>query len=378
MHDRRTAQVSPQTDGEACGRTARRTRCFPQTLCYDAGEAMPFNEIVGHRDMVTRISRAVARDSLPPSVLLTGPGGVGKRLLATAVAQALNCVSPRGDGSRLSIDGCGSCSACRRIGKGGYPDVLFLEPGDGGSITIDQVREAVEQVGYRPFEGRRRVIVVDDADLLVPPAQNALLKTLEEPPARSQFVLVTARPDMLLDTVRSRCPRLRLGLLTVEEIVEVLTRGGIGERVARAAAAAAGGSAGRALRMTSRDQEETRAAAVGLLRSVSTARDARGRLAGAKEFAAGKGSKRAPAADRQEVRERLRAVAALLRDAAAVSAGAGAQPGNADIDGALREFATTWGGARGPRAFASVAEALDAMDRNVSPKVVADWVACRL
>ena len=339
---------------------------------------MPFDEIVGHRAVVARISSAVARDSLPPSVLLTGPGGVGKRLLATAVAQALNCGAPRRAAARGAIDGCGGCSACRRIASGTYSDVLFLEPGESGSITIDQVRVAIEQVGYRPFEGRRRVIVVDDADLLVPAAQNALLKTLEEPPACSQLVLVTARPDMLLDTVRSRCPRLRLGLLGVREIEEILRRRGIAERVAGPAAAVAGGSAGRALQMTSRDQERTRAAAVGLLRSVSTARDARGRLAGAKDFAAGKRSKRAPAADRQELRERLRAVASLLRDAAVVSAGAGVQLANADIDGPLRELAATWGGARGPRAFAAVAEALDAMDRNVSPKVVADRVACRL
>ena len=339
---------------------------------------MPFDEIVGHRAVVARIASAVARDSLPPSVLFTGPAGIGKRLLATAVAQALNCAAPRRRASRPVIDGCGACSACRRIANGTYSDVLFLEAGEGGSITIDQVRVAIEQVGYRPFEGRRRVIVVDDADLLVPAAQNALLKTLEEPPPCSQLVLVTARPDMLLDTVRSRCPRLRLGLLGVEEVEEILGRRGIGHRAARAAAAAAGGSAGRALRMTSRDQEGIRDAAVRLLRSVSAARDARGRLAGAKDFAAGKGSKRAPAADRHEVRERLRAVASLLRDMAAVSAGAGVQLANADIDGAVRELAAAWGGARGPRAFAAVAEAVDALDRNVSPKVVADRVACRL
>ena len=349
-----------------------------EALCYDAGKTMPFAEIVGHRAVVSRISGAVARDSLPPSVLLTGPAGVGKRLLATAVAQALNCPAPRRAASGPPLDGCGACSACRRIAGGAYPDVLFLEPGESGSITVDQVREAVEQVGYRPFEGRRRVIVVDDADLLVPAAQNALLKTLEEPPPSSQFVLVTARPDVLLDTVRSRCPRLRLGPLGVDEIVRVLTGRGVGEAAARPAAAAAGGSAGRALRLASGGQEKTREAAVGLLRSIAAARDARGRLAGAKDFAAGKGAKRAPAADRQELRERLRAVASLLRDAAAVAAGAGAQRANADVEDVLRELSATWGGARGPRAFDSVTEALDALDRNVSPKVVADRVACRL
>ena len=349
-----------------------------EALCYDAGRAMPFDEIVGQRAMVTRISRAIARDSLPPSVLLTGPGGVGKRLVATAIAQALNCGAPRRGASGLDVDGCGACSACRRIEKDAYPDVLVLRPGESGSIAIDQVREAIEQVGYRPFEGRRRVVIVDDAELLVPAAQNALLKTLEEPPPRAQFVLVTARPDMLLDTVRSRCPRLRFGLLGVDEITLILTGRGIEEGVARPVSAAAGGSVGRALRMTSRDQGRSRDAALGLLQSVAVARDGRGLLAGAKDFATGKGAKRALAADRQELRERLQALASLLRDVVLVGSGGRAQPANPDLDGSLRELASTWRGARGPRAFAAVGEALDAVDRNVSPKVVADWVACRL
>ncbi|MYK88688.1 MAG: AAA family ATPase [Acidobacteria bacterium] len=340
---------------------------------------MPFRDVVGHRAVISRIAQAVAGDSLPPSVLLTGPGGVGKRLVAGAIAQALNCGAPRRDASGPAVDACGSCSACRRIAGGAYPDVLVLAPGEGGSITVDQVRVAIEQVGYRPFEGRRRVIVVDDADLLVPAAQNALLKTLEEPPPRSQFVLVTARPDMLLDTVRSRCPRLRRGPRGRSAAPGPLRRRPVpAPRAAGAAAGAPGGSAGRALQLASSGHEGTREAAIGLLRSVSAARDTRARLAGAKDFAAGRGSRRAPAADRRELRERLQMLASLLRDIAAVAAGAAVPLANADLDGALRDLAGAWGGARGPRAFAAVYEALDAVERNVGPKVVADWVACRL
>ena len=339
---------------------------------------MGFREIVGHRAVTALLSRAVARESLPPSLLLTGTGGVGKRMAAVAMAQAMNCASPRRDEGHLPIDGCGSCAACRRIARGTYPDVITLEPGDGGSITIDQVRAVLDQAGYRPFEGHRRVAIIDQAELLVPHAQNALLKTLEEPPASSQFVLVTARPDMLLDTVRSRCPQLRFGQLSAAEIVDVLTAHGYDASIARPAAASAGGSVGRALETASGELAVARNAAVGLLDSVSSARDARARLAGAKEFVAGKGSRRAPAADRHELRRRLQALTSLLRDIEVVTVGSDAPLSNADLDRQLRRLAAAYGEGRGLRAFSAVDQASDAVDRNGSPKVVADWLACQL
>ena len=183
---------------------------------------MPFRDVIGHRRVLELLARSAARDSLPPSLIFAGPAGTGKRLTATALAQALNCqqpistteptdaAKPSGTGQQhaTSLDACGRCAACARIARGGHPDVLVLEPGDTGSIKIEQVREAIDSAAYRPFEGRRRVIIVDDADALVPAAQNALLKTLEEPPPSAVFILITARPDMLLPTVRSRCIRL--------------------------------------------------------------------------------------------------------------------------------------------------------------------------
>ena len=93
-----------------------------------------------------------------------------------------------------------------------------------GAIKVDQVREAIERAAYRPFEGRRRVVIIDEADALMIEAQNALLKTLEEPPPASVFVLVTSRPDVLLPTVRSRCQRLRFGRLAPADVAAVLMR----------------------------------------------------------------------------------------------------------------------------------------------------------
>ena len=155
---------------------------------------MPFHDIAGHRLTLRLLARAVAKRSLPPSLLFAGARGVGKHRTAVALAQALNCLSPRSDvviqagatggETTLAVDACGSCAACSRIARGIHPDVMMLAPDpDAGNIKIEAVRELIDRVGYRPFEGRWRVVIIDDADTLVDAAQNALLKTLEEPPS---------------------------------------------------------------------------------------------------------------------------------------------------------------------------------------------------
>src|SRR5207247_1969225 len=118
--------------------------------------------------------------------------------------------------------------------------------------------DVIDRAGYRPFEAKRRVVLFDDADALVPAAQHALLKTLEEPPAGSIFILVTARPDALLPTVRSRCPRLRFGSLDASDVAAVLVRLGRSDQGARALAAIAEGSVGRALELSAGDLTDAR------------------------------------------------------------------------------------------------------------------------
>ena len=168
---------------------------------------MPFRDVVaerGHRTLIALLARSVARDTLPPSLIFSGPAGAGMRETAIATAQAINCLTPTGTGDER--DSCGTCAACTRIARGVHPDVIVVEPGDNGRVVIDQLRDVIERVGFRPFEGRRRVVIIDEADSMLPPAQSALLKVLEEPPSSSVFLLVTTRPDMLLPTVQSRCP----------------------------------------------------------------------------------------------------------------------------------------------------------------------------
>ena len=340
---------------------------------------MPFREIRGHRTLLSIVSRAIARDTIPPSLLLTGPKGVGKYLVAQVAAEVMNCRTPVEANGGLAIDSCGVCSVCNRIQRGSYPDVIELEPTESGSITVEQIRVVLGQVGYKPFEARRRVVIVDEADMMVAAAQNALLKTLEEPNASTQMILVTSRPGLLLDTVRSRCPQLRFSLLDVEEIIAVLAqRVEVDEVSARSAAVLAGGSAGRAIKVASGELVESRQAALGLLDVVSAAQDDRSRLNGAKYFFASKGKRVAPPAIRQEFRVRLGALTSLLRDIELISVGARVPLANADLEEPLKRLAASFSGGRSRQAFSVVDKALDAIERNVNPKVVSDWLSCQL
>jgi len=364
-------------------------------VCYDSIRHMAFREVVGHRTQVRLISSAVDRESLPPSLLFVGPDGVGKRLVAIALAQALNCTARvRSASSRDSfpVDGCGKCSACIRIARWSHPDVPIVEsrvlrvdsernrdvPPD-----VDRVREVLGEAMYRPFEGRRRVIVFNDADRLTPAAQSALLKMLEEPPDSSQCVLITARPDMLLPTVRSRCSRLTFGQLGTDEVLDALVRGHKYEKKkAQTAAESAGGSLGRALLLVSDELDVARDAAIELLRKVAEATDTTGRLQAAKEFVPkANGTKYVSQAHvmRQKLSEHLRVLGSVVRDMAAVGSGADKKTlANVGLRDKLVPLVTKFEPPRCVNAGRIVDEALKATDRNVNPKVITDWLACQL
>ncbi len=325
---------------------------------------------------MTLLSRAIARQTMPPSLLLAGPAGVGKRRVAMAVAETLNCLFPTSSG-QLELDACGQCASCRRIARGMHPDILVLEPGDMGSIRIEAVRDVIDRAGYKPFEGRRRVVIIDSADAMTVDAQSALLKILEEPPESSVFVLVSPAPDALMDTVRSRCPRLRFGRLTAAEVTEALRRDhGYKEADARAVAADADGSLGRALQSQSGDLVEARETA-----QLWLAQTARGGTPGARiDLAQSFFSRKAPPAiERERFAVCLRALSSLLRDLGILSTRADARMlANADLQDELGRLTTAFDGVRSMRAFAAVDRALDALERNVSPKVVADWLVLQL
>jgi DNA polymerase III subunit delta' len=335
-----------------------------------------FTSIIGHRRIVSLLARAVAHDTLPPSLLLAGPAGIGKRRVAMAVAASVNCLQPR-QSKGIERDACGECAACKRIQRGVHPDVILIEPGDTGTIKIEQVRDVVDRAGYRPFEGRRRVVVIDEADAMMPAAQNALLKTLEEPPSASIFILVSSMPDALLPTVLSRCPRLRFGPLSVTEVAEVLVRDhDYSGTDARAAAADADGSVGQALSAESSDLVEARDAAQRILEQAARTTDASRLVDSVKDVVGKKGS---AANDRDQLAACLRATASLLRDLGLMAVQADASViSNVDLQPQLTALSRSYDGGRATRAYAAVDQALAALERNASPKVVVDWLVLQI
>ena len=156
--------------------------------------------------MVAQLQRAIARGRLPHALLFSGPPAAPLGEAAIVLACALNCARDKGNG-------CGECDACAKILQGIHPDVVTLvREGAGMIVPIERVREQViGRIGLPPHEADMRVFVVEEATAMAPPAANALLKTLEEPPARTMFVLCTTAPEQLLPTIRSRCQRVRFG-----------------------------------------------------------------------------------------------------------------------------------------------------------------------
>jgi DNA polymerase-3 subunit delta' len=347
-----------------------------------------FRSIVGHHRVLSLLSRAIAHGTLPPALLFAGPSGVGKRRTADAVSRAINCLTPlanvalppmhEGDAPLvLERDACGTCAACRRIERGVHPDVIVIEPGDTGSIKIEPVRDVIDRAAYRPFEARRRVVIFDQADAMQPPAQSALLKTLEEPPSASAFILVSSLPDALLPTVQSRCPRIRFAPLTPQEVTQALVRDHEYSRDDAAAVAAdAEGSVGRSLAAQAADLVEARESAQRLLEQSVRVSDPVRRLELVKDLV---GPKIAGAAEREKMAVCLRALSSMLRDVGLIVEGADVRVlANPDVQRELEAVSRAFDSRRAAAAYQAVDEALAALERNVSPKVVADWIAVQL
>jgi DNA polymerase-3 subunit delta' len=219
---------------------------------------MPFQEILGHDRIVEQFRRALRRGRLASTFLFVGPPGIGKRAFALKLAQGLLCdnVAPE------QLEPCGHCPACSQVAAGSHPDVeLVGRPADKAFIPLatfigEDERRNREGLCYnlslRPFSGKRRIAIIDDADYLNVEGANCLLKTLEEPPPGAVLILISTSEQRQLPTIRSRCQAIRFRPLSTEQVESILLSRGLVESplVATQTAARSGGSIERALEAT--------------------------------------------------------------------------------------------------------------------------------
>jgi DNA polymerase-3 subunit delta' len=220
---------------------------------------MSLAEIIGQEKAIRILTGVLERKRLASSYIFCGEPGIGKKLTALNFAKALNCLKDRKDSDALSVmrnellppqpplarggitgepfqdsspithhasrikafDACDQCESCLKINSGSHPDLLLVAPEDR-QIKIDEIRLIDDALSFRPFEGRKKIVIVDDADTMNIAAANAFLKTLEEPPGDSVLVLISSRPDRLPATIRSRCSRVNFFALSLGTCKQVL------------------------------------------------------------------------------------------------------------------------------------------------------------
>lgn len=223
--------------------------------------------LLGNESVRARLWRAADQSSslgrMHHCYVFEGPEGVGKATTAMRLALTVNCLGTV-DSSGAP---CGTCASCRQILAGTHPDILVVTPDPDRAtrvITADQARGIISSLQLQRHSARRRFVILDPADALTEEAANVLLKTFEEPPAGTQFILVTARAASLLTTVRSRSQRVRFGPVSRAELEAWLH----GRRLDPALAVLSGGSPGYALRLAEGEAQERREAVVQLLATV--------------------------------------------------------------------------------------------------------------
>ncbi len=346
---------------------------------------MPFADLLGHAPARELLTRALRAGRVPPSLLFSGPDGVGKRTLALALARALLC-------DRREDPGCGACSHCRRVlgslraieewrerargSKDGaamnhrlHPDLILVEPwtttkeGEAkarAEIKVEQIRELVTETFGRPFEAKTRCFVIDGAHLMNPAAANSLLKSLEEPPPTTHFVLVSSAPQALLPTILSRCQTLRFAALPNSLLAPFLMdKLGLDAAEARLRSALSGGSVGRALEFDSGAAQALRTEALGALES------------GGRPLAKLEAAQRLSESD--DLPLALLAMRSLLRDVAAIRAGvATGSLVNQDMLDPLSRLAKTEVGANAADLAERIQETLLAVQGNASKLLASD------
>ena len=221
-----------------------------------------FSDIAGHDRLKEYFRRCSRSGNTPHALILSGEDGMGKMMLARAYAMSLLCENG---------NGCGTCRSCKQFLTDNHPDVIYVGHEKPASIGVDDVRDQlVSSAQYPPYQGDRKIYIVDEAEKMTPQAQNALLKTIEEPPSYMMIMLLASHEESLLQTILSRCITLQLKPVPDSIIIQFLIdKFGADERTAGAAAALARGNPGRAIALfQSEEFTNMHAKTIELLKSI--------------------------------------------------------------------------------------------------------------
>ncbi len=208
-----------------------------------------FEDILGHEQIKAYFKNALERRQVSHAYILTGEAGMGRKTLANAFAMALQC-----EGG--NTEACGSCHSCRQFMSGNHPDVIYVRHEKPGSIGVGDVREQIiNDVDIRPYSSPYKIYIVDQAELLTAGAQNALLKTIEEPPEYAVILLLTTNSEAFLPTILSRCTLLKLKPLYDQVIKTYLKEHEkVSDHQADVCAAFARGNLGKAVALSSSEE----------------------------------------------------------------------------------------------------------------------------
>ena len=213
------------------------------------GKITGFEEILGNEMVKDHFKKAIANHKISHAYILTGEAGMGRKSIANAFAMTLLC-------EKGGSEPCMNCHACKQVMSGNHPDLIYVTHEKPGSIGVDDVREQInDTIMIRPYSSYYKIYIVDEAEKMTVQAQNALLKTIEEPPAYAVIILITTNQEAFLPTILSRCVQMKLKPLKDFTIRNYLTQNlHIAEKDADICAAFARGNLGKAIHLASSDE----------------------------------------------------------------------------------------------------------------------------
>lgn len=335
-----------------------------------------FKKLIGNEHVKQTLARLLSKGRVSNSLLFAGDEGVGKRQFAFELAKAFVCKEP------TDHQACGACAACRRADAFVFPNsekaddhkqVFFSEHPDIGivipfkrNILVDAIRDLEREANFRPYESQARFFIIDDAEKMNDAAANALLKTLEEPPATTYVFLITSRPDSLLPTIRSRCQTIRFAPVAADEIERFL----IEDRAfthdeAKLAARLSRGSIGRAVTINVAQFRGERERMLSVVRNAIQTGDRAALLRVSEEMNDPK--------NKERYEQNIDILESLIHDVWTLSVGGGdARVANSDLDDELSGLAENAGRHDLPAWLREIETMRDNFAVNINRKIAAD------